>query len=125
VVTLAEEVSAAIREANPATRVRHFAAMAAGEAANLDDKHLATGDDILLGYATSPDDARAKVSAFAGTDKTLWGMLRAIAPDFPEPDGLEEIIATWKATGVEGIDIYNFGLMDQPNFDAVARALTS
>jgi len=123
VVSLAEEVRAAIRAASSSTRIRHFAAMAAGEQPDVQDPLLATGDDILLGYAATPADAEAKVAAFAGAEKPLWGMLRSIAPDFPEPEGLEEIISTWKRSGVEGLDIYNFGLMSQPNFDAVARAL--
>jgi len=123
VVSLAEEVRAAIRAASSSTRIRHFAAMAAGEQPDVQDPLLATGDDILLGYAATPADAEAKVAAFAGAEKPLWGMLRSIAPDFPEPEGLEEIISNWKRSGVEGLDIYNFGLMSQPNFDAVARAL--
>lgn len=124
-ISLAGEVSTAIRSANSATSIRHFAAMAAGEQPNLDDPLLATGDEILSGYAATPAEALDRARAFAGADKPVWGMLRAIAPDFPQPEGLEEIIATWKSTGVEGIDIYNFGLMSQPNFDAVARALNS
>ena len=123
VVSLAEEVRAAIRAASSSTWIRHFAAMAAGEQPDVQDPLLATGDDILLGYAATPADAEAKVAAFTGAEKPLWGMLRSIAPDFPEPEGLEEIISTWKRSGVEGLDIYNFGLMSQPNFDAVARAL--
>ena len=124
-ISLAEEVSAAIRAANSTTRIRHFAAMAAGQSAKLDDPLLATGDEILSGYAATPSEVIERAAAFAGAGKPVWGMLRAIAPDFPQPEGLAEIIAAWKSTGVAGIDVYNFGLMTQPNFDAVAHALNS
>jgi hypothetical protein len=123
--SLAEELAAAIRDVNDRVRIRHFAAMGAGESVNLDDPLLATADEILSGYAANPDEVQKRIAAFSGAGKPWWGMLRAISPDFPTPDGLEEIIAAWKTSGAEGIDVYNFGLLTQPNFDAVARALRS
>jgi hypothetical protein len=123
--SFATELAAAIREVNPTVKIRHFAAMGAGESVNLADPLLSTADELLSGYAANPADVQQRIGAFGGADKPWWGMLRAISPDFPAPDGLEEIIAAWKTSGAEGIDVYNFGLMTQLNFDAVARALHS
>jgi hypothetical protein len=121
--SLAEELTATIRAANPKTRVRHFAAMASDEAVDVADPVLATADELLSGYAANPDEVAQRIAAFAATDKPWWGMLRAIAPDFPTPDGLTDVISAWRASNVEGIDVYNYGLMTQPNFDTLAKAL--
>jgi hypothetical protein len=122
-VTLCDEIRAAVQEVNSSVRIRHFAAMGAGETANLDDPMLGSADEILTGYAATVGAVGARAAAFAASDKPVWGMLRAISPDFPTPDGLAEVVDAWQASGVAGIDVYNFGLMSQPNWDALAAAL--
>lgn len=123
VVSLAQELTAVIRQANPSTTIRHFAAMAGGEPVNVADPVLATADEVLSGYAANPAAVRERAASFAEFEKPWWGMLRAIAPDFPTSDGLAEVVAAWRETNAVGIDVYNFGLLSQPNFDALARAL--
>ncbi|MEJ7839320.1 MAG: hypothetical protein WKF81_10910 [Thermomicrobiales bacterium] len=122
-ISLAEELAEVIRSANSAIVVRHFAAMARGEQVNVADPVLATADELLSGYAATPPEIHQRSAAFESAGKPWWGMLRAIAPDFPTADGLADMVAAWRGTSAVGIDVYNYGLMTQPNFDALAKAL--
>jgi hypothetical protein len=124
VISLVELVREAIAHSSPATRIRHFASMNA--AAPPDDSArtlLQTGDAILAGYAASDDDARAKAEAAKALGKETWGMIRALAPDMTDPASIGPRVEAWRSAGVDGIDVYNYGLMPQPMLDAVTKAL--
>lgn len=124
VVSLMELIREAIAHASPATHIRHFAAMdAATPPDDADIALLETGDAILAGYATSDDDARARAMAAKALGKQTWGMIRALAPDMTDPAEIGPRVEAWRAAGVDGIDIYNYGLMTQPMLDAVSAAI--
>ena len=48
---------------------------------------------------------------------------RAIAPDTTDPATVEPLVAAWSKSGVEGIDVYNYGLMPGTIWNAVGAAL--
>lgn len=124
VVSLMGLVRDAIAHSSPATRIRHFASMDAS--APPDDAVralLETGDAILAGYASSDDDARARAAAVKALGKETWGMIRALAPDMTDPASIGPRVEAWRSAGVEGIDIYNYGLMKKPMLDAVVTAI--
>ncbi len=84
---------------------------------------IATGDGILAGYAASDDDARQRAARAAETGKRVRGAIRAIAPDTTDPATVEPLVAAWSKSGVEGIDVYNYGLMPGTIWNAVGAAL--
>lgn len=120
-ISLAEEIRAVVKEANPATRIRHFAALDGSET---DARLIATGDGILCGYASSDEDAARRASTARQYGKTVHGALRAITPDTMAPADIGPRINAWRQAGVDSIDVYNYGLMPGTNWDALAAALT-
>jgi hypothetical protein len=120
VVSLASEIRDAIKAANPKTEIRHFAALDGGEAG---DALIDTGDGILTGYAFSEEDARRRAEAFRSYGKPVYGMIRAIAPDMTDPAVVAPRVSAWRESGVDGVDVYNYGLMPGVMWDAVAAAL--
>jgi len=120
VASLAAEMREAIKRANPQTEIRHFAALDGGEAG---DALIATGEGILTGYASSEEDARRRAEGFKPYGKPVYGMIRAIAPDMTDPDVVAPRLAAWRESGVDGVDVYNYGLMPGVMWDAVAAAL--
>ncbi len=84
---------------------------------------IATGDGILAGYAASDDDARQRSARAAAAGKRVRGAIRAIAPDTTDPATVEPLVAAWSKSGVEGIDVYNYGLMPGTIWNAVGAAL--
>jgi len=125
VLSLSEEIRDAVAQSSPSTGIRHFAGAIVGSPGSDPERALLdTGDAILTGYASSDDDARARATAAKATDKDVWGMVRAIAPDTTDPALVGSRIAAWRESGVDGIDVYNYGLMTQPMLDAVIRALS-
>ncbi len=126
VVSLMTLVREAIAHSSPATSIRHFASMNA--AAPPDDSVralLETGDAVLAGYASSDDDAKIRAAAAKSTGKETWGMIRALAPDTTDTASIQPRVDAWQSAGVDGIDFYNYGLMTEPMFGAVASALAS
>ncbi|MBA3274387.1 MAG: hypothetical protein H0T72_01235 [Chloroflexia bacterium] len=124
-VSLSNEIREAVRQTSPATDIRHFAAMAAGDTIGIDRDLLNTGDAVLAGYAASPDDIRARMAALDGFGRPVWGMIRAIAPEVVEPEAVAPLVEAWTAAGVAGIDVYNYGLMPERIFRALGEALRS
>ncbi len=126
VVSLSVDIRDVIRQASPATHIRHFAAMNVGDPERgIDVDLLATGDAVLTGYAATPNDVQARVAALAGIDRPLWGMIRALAPEVVAPEGIAPLVGAWRAAGVAGVDVYNYGLMPEHTFGAVAEALNT
>ncbi len=122
VISLVEEVRNAVKGTSPDTQIFHFSSLNGSE----EDKRLiATGDGIIAGYASSPDDAHRRAKAAAGYDKTVHGAIRAIAPGVTDPATIAPLVSAWRETGVTSIDVYNYGLMPGVNWDALAAALTS
>lgn len=124
VVSLMGLVRKAIAHSSPATRIRHFASMNAATPADDSARELlGTGDAILAGYASSDSDAHARAEIARALGKETWGMIRAIAPDMTDPADVASRVEAWRAAGVDGIDVYNYGLMTTPMLDAVAAAI--
>lgn len=119
-ISLLEELRAVVRGTSPATAIWHFAALNGSER---DARLIATGDGILAGYAASDDDARQRAARAAETGKRVRGAIRAIAPDTTDPATVEPLVAAWSKSGVEGIDVYNYGLMPGTIWNAVGAAL--
>lgn len=124
-ISLSREIRDVVAQASPLTEIRHFAgAIVGAPGSDAERALLDTGDAILTGYAESDDDARARTVAANATGKPVWGMVRAIAPDTTDPAAVGSRIAAWRDAGVDGIDVYNYGLMTQPMLDAVIRSLS-
>jgi hypothetical protein len=123
VISLSAEIQAVIREQSAATEIRHFAAMAAGERAVIDTALMATGDAILAGYAATPADVAARMAPLAAMDAPIWGMVRAIQPEVTDAAQVAPLVEAWRAAGVAGIDVYNYGLMPERTFRALGEAL--
>jgi hypothetical protein len=120
VASLSAAIRDAVKRSNPRTEIRHFASLDGGEAGNA---LIATGDGILAGYASSEDDALRRADAFKPYGKKIFGMIRAIAPDMTNPAAVAPRVEAWRQSGVDGVDIYNYGLMPGVMWDAVAAAL--
>ncbi len=124
VVSLSRQIREVVAQVSPTTEIRHFAEAIVGAPGSEPERALLdTGDAILTGYATSDDDAHDRASAALTTGKPVWGMVRAIAPDTTDPAAVASRIAAWRASGVAGIDVYNYGLMTLPMLDAVTKSL--
>jgi len=123
VVSLSAAIRDVVREHSPQTEIRHFAAMAAGEAGGFDTALMETGDAILTGYAATPDDPAVRVAPLGGLDKPAWGMIRAIQPEVTDPNQIAPLVEAWRAAGVAGVDVYNYGLMSERTFQALGRAI--
>ena len=124
VVDLNVKMREVIHGANPDIEIRHFAALDVNASAGSAEESLfATGDALLTGYANSDEDASRRVETLRQFGKPVYGMVRAIAPDHLTQDSIASRIATFRDAGVDGIDVYNYGLMPQPNLDAVISAL--
>jgi hypothetical protein len=119
-ISLLEELQAVVHEASPDTSIWHFAGL---DGSNRDTRLIATGDGILAGYASSADDAVRRAERAAATGKRVRGAIRAIAPDITDPAAIEPLVTGWSGAGVEGIDVYNYGLMPGTIWDAVDTAL--
>jgi hypothetical protein len=119
-ISLFEEIRATIRSANPSTTIWHFASLDGSER---DARMIATGDGILAGYATSDDNARERAAKVAAFGIPVRGAIRAIAPDTTDPAIVAPRLAAWEAAGVQGIDVYNYGLMPGVIWDAIAAAM--
>lgn len=119
-LSLLEELQAVVREASPDTSIWHFAGL---DGSNRDTRLIATGDGILAGYASSGEAARRRAEKADATGKRVRGAIRAIAPDITDPAAIEPLVAGWSGAGVEGIDVYNYGLMPGTIWDAVDTAL--
>lgn len=120
VISLAEEVRAAIKEASPQTQILHFAAL---DGSDEDQRLIATGDGLLAGYADSPADAASRAERAAPYNKTVHGAIRAIAPGAVDPATIAPLVDAWRESKVQGIDVYNYGLMTGVMWNAVADAL--
>jgi len=126
VISLMGQVRDAIAHSSPATQIRHFASMNAAAAPDESTRALLeTGDAILAGYALSENDARARAEAAQALGKETWGMIRALAPDMTDPGQITPRVEAWRAAGVEGINIYNYGLMTESMFQAITAAIRS
>jgi hypothetical protein len=123
VVSLSAEIRDVVRQHSPQTEIRHFAAMAAGEKGGVDIALLETGDAVLTGYAAEPADVPDRVAPLKDLDLPLWGMIRAIQPEVTEPAQIAPLVEAWRAQQVVGIDVYNYGLMPERTFQALAEAL--
>lgn len=119
-ITLLEEIRETIRSMSPQTRIWHFAALDGSER---DARIIATGDGILAGYAASDDDARSRSGRALSFGKQVRGAIRAIAPDTIDPAIIGPRIAAWREAGIEGIDVYNYGLMPGVIWDEVRSTL--
>lgn len=119
-ISLAAEMRETIRTANPATTIWHFAALDGSER---DARLVATGDGILSGYAASDGDAIDRARRAQALGKPARGAIRAIAPDTTDPAAIAPRAAAWTSANVEGIDVYNYGLMPGTIWETVAAAL--
>lgn len=115
-----------IREANPDTEVRLFAAMAASE----EDPGMTAqlpnlADGVQTGYVQSDAAARQRATDLREImgDKRVYGMVRAIAPDTTTAEEARSRVATWRDSGVDGVDVYNYGFMTLPMLEAVGSEL--
>lgn len=120
VISLAEEIRETVKTANPETQIFHFAAL---DDTDEDNRLIATGDGILCGYASSNEDASRRAKAAASHGKLIRGGIRAIAPDTVDPLVIGQRIDGWRAAGVHGVDVYNYGLMPETHWQAVGDAL--
>ncbi len=84
---------------------------------------MASADAILTGYAAHPDDVPARVAVLDSLAQPSWGMIRAIQPEVTEPAQVAPLVDAWRAAGVAGIDVYNYGLMPERTFQALGLAL--
>lgn len=118
-LSLVTEVREAVRASSPSTEIWHFAALdgTPGDAAL-----IATGDGTLAGYADSDDDAAQRAHDAAQLGRPVRGAIRAIAPDTTDPAVIAPRKAAWEQTGVTGIDVYNYGLMNGVIWNAVRDA---
>jgi hypothetical protein len=121
-ISLLEEIRETVKAANPGTTIWHFAALDGSER---DRRMVATGDGILGGYAASDQDAIERASRASALGKPARGAIRAIAPDTTDPAIIAPRVEAWTSAGVEGIDVYNYGLMPGVMWDAVGIALRS
>jgi hypothetical protein len=119
-ISLLDEIREVVREANPATTIWHFAALDGSER---DARMVATGDGILGGYASSDEDAIERAGRARSLGKPVRGAIRAIAPDTTDPQIIAPRVEAWERAGVEGIDVYNYGLMPGVMWDAVGEAI--
>ncbi|MBA2288999.1 MAG: hypothetical protein H0V98_01290 [Chloroflexia bacterium] len=120
VVSLATAIRDTVKDANPSTEIRHFAALDGGDAGAA---LLETSDAILAGYATSDQDAITRVEAAKPLGKKVYGMLRGLPPDTTEPGQITSRIEAWRSAGVDGIDYYNYGFMPRRNLREIYGAL--
>jgi len=123
VVSLSGEIREVVKQTSPSTQIRHFAAMAAGDNMGIDTDLLNTGDAVLAGYAATPEDVATRMAALTAVDRPMWGMIRAIAPEVVDPEAIAPLVEAWRAAGVAGIDVYNYGLMPERTFAALGNAL--
>lgn len=119
-ISLLEEIRETVKTANPATTIWHFAALDGSER---DARMVATGDGILGGYASSDEVAIDRAGRAAALGKPVRGAIRAIAPDTTDPAIIAPRVEAWASAGVEGIDVYNYGLMPGTMWNAVDTAL--
>jgi hypothetical protein len=120
------ELRDAAHQARPGTEVRLFAGMAASESdPGVPTNIVDLADGLLTGYVPSDDAARARGSQLKEImgDRPVYGMVRAISPDADHPDQTASRIGAWKDSGVDGIDVYNYGFMTLPMLEAAGNAL--
>lgn len=125
VVSLSAAIREVVKKHSAETEIRHFAAMnAGGPEAGLDTALMGTGDAVLSGYAATPEEVRERMAVLAGIDAPVWGMVRAIQPEVTDPAQVAPLVDAWRAAGVAGIDVYNYGLMPERTFRALGEALS-
>ena len=122
-VSLSAEIRDVIKQHSPNTEIRHFAAMAAGEQGGVDMALMQSGDAVLTGYAATPADVPGRVTSLSDLDLPRWGMIRALQPEVTDPAQIAPLVDAWRAQGVAGIDVYNYGLMPERTFRALGEAL--
>ena len=120
VVSLSREIRDAVNAVNPEIQIFHFAAL---DGSNPDARLIATADGILTGYASSDQDAIRRAKKAAGYGKMVHGQIRAIAPDTTDPAMIAHRVEAWRDSGVDGVDIYNYGLMPGVMWDAVVESV--
>jgi hypothetical protein len=121
-----DKVKASIQRASPETEVRLFAGMAASETdAGVPDHIIQLADGLLSGYVPSDDAARNRSTQLKELmgERPVYGMVRAISPDADMPAQAVSRVNAWKESGVDGIDVYNYGFMTLPMIEAVGQAL--
>lgn len=121
-ISLCAEIREAVHEISPETKIWHFAGL---DGSDEDRALMATSDGILAGYAQSEEDVFAKVDAANGYRAPVRGAIRAIAPDTISPNQIQPRFDAWAGAGVEGIDVYNFGLMNGVIWNEVKRVFRS
>ncbi len=77
-------------------------------------------DGVQTGYVQSDAAARQRASDLRELmgEKPVYGMVRA--PGHPRMRPNPE---TWRDSGVEGVDVYNYGFMPLPMIEAVGAEL--
>ena len=123
VVSLSAAVREAIKAISSQTEIRHFAAMSGGTGREVDTALLATGDAVLAGYAGTPEAPARRMVPLAEVEMPVWGMIRAIQPEVTEPEQVAPLVDAWRAQGVTGVDVYNYGLMPERIFRALGEVL--
>jgi hypothetical protein len=116
----------AVHEARPGTEVRLFAGMAATENdPGVPVNVVQLADGLLSGYVPSDEAARQRAVQLKELmgERPVYGMVRAISPDADEPEQAVSRVTAWKESGVDGIDVYNYGFMTLPMIEAVGNAL--
>lgn len=115
-----------VKQISPETDVRLFAGMAATDSdSGVPLNVIQLADGLMSGYVPSDDAARRRATQLIELmgKRPVYGMVRAIAPDAFRPEEAASRVAAWKESGVAGIDVYNYGFMPLPMFDAVGKAL--
>lgn len=118
-ISLFKQMQHLVRQVNPETKIWHFASL---DGSDRDRRLIETGDGILAGYASSDDDAKERAGRAAAFGKPVRGAIRAIAPDTTNPAIIAPRFEAWETAGVQGVDVYNYGLMPGVIWDAVVAA---
>ncbi|MDP9357744.1 MAG: family 10 glycosylhydrolase [Chloroflexota bacterium] len=126
VISLAAELRDTIHAASPSTELRLFAPLGRREHDGATYGGLAAvADAALAGYASS--DAEVVLAAAGLREqmggKRVYGRVRAVAPDTVHPAQVAPRVAAWRQAGVDGINVYNYGLMTLPMLQAIGEAL--
>jgi hypothetical protein len=120
-----KSLSDAVHETRPGTEVRLFASMAAGEDGGVPINIVQLADGLMSGYVPTDDDARNRATELRDLmgSRPVYGMVRAISPDADHPEQAASRVQTWIDSGVNGVDIYNYGFMTLPMIEAVGNVL--
>jgi hypothetical protein len=82
-------------------------------------------DGMMSGYVASDQAVHTRATQLEELmgDRPVYGMVRAISPDANTPEETAWRVMAWRESGVDGIDVYNYGFMPLPMFDAIRQAL--